>query len=133
MLRQDLRYGARMWLKNPGFTLTAVVTLALGIGANSVIFSLVNGLLLRPLPVENPQQLVAVYTGDFNGEQNGESSYPDYVDFRERNRVFSALVSYQVRPLSLSLNDENERAFGEIVSENYFSALGVRPALGRGF
>ena len=132
-LWQDLRYGARMLVKNPGFTLIAVVTLALGVGANSVIFSLVNALLLRPLPVEKPEQLTAVYTSDFSSTQYGGSSYPDYVDFRDRNQVFSGTVAYMPTAFSLKVDGENERAFGEVVSGNYFSTLGVKPALGRGF
>ncbi len=132
-LWQDLRYGARMLLKNPGFTLIAVITLALGIGANSVIFSLVNALLLRPLPVDKPESLVAVYTSDFSSTQFGASSYPDYIDFRDRNQVFSGMVAYTTTPFSLNIDGTNERAFGEIVSGNYFSTLGVTPALGRGF
>ncbi len=132
-LVQDLRYGARMLLRNPGFTLIAVITLALGIGANSVIFSLVNALLLRPLPVEKPEQLAAVYTSDFSSTQYGAASYPDYVDFRDRNQVFSGTVAYTVTPFSLNVDGTNERAFGEIASGNYFSTLGITPALGRGF
>src|SRR5262247_2912374 len=114
-LWQDLRYGARMLVKNPGFTLIAVVTLALGVGANSLIFSLVNALLLRPLPVEKPEELAAVYTSDFSGGDLGVSSYPDYIDFRDRNRVFAGLVAYQFpHPLSLNIGGTNERMFGEI-------------------
>jgi putative ABC transport system permease protein len=132
-LWQDMRYGARMLGKNPGFTLIAVVTLALGVGANSLIFSLVNALLLRPLPVEKPEQLAAVYTSDFSSTQYGASSYPDYVDFRDRNQVFSGTVVYMPTAFSLNVGGVNERAFGEVVSGNYFSTLGVKPALGRGF
>jgi predicted permease len=122
-----------MLLKNPGFTLIAVVTLALGVGANSLIFSLVNALLLRPLPVEKPEQLAAVHTSDFSSTQYGGSSYPDYVDFRDRNQVFSGTVAYMPTAFSLNVDGANERAFGEVVSGNYFSTLGVKPALGRGF
>src|SRR5262245_45933643 len=133
-LGQDLRYGARMLLRQPGLTLIVVLTLSLGIGANGVIFSLVNALLLRPLPVEKPEELVAVYTSDFSSGDLGVSSYPDYVDFRDRNRVFAGLVAY-LTPQSLSLNVDgtNERVFAEIVSGNYFSALGLKPSPGRGF
>jgi predicted permease len=132
-LVQDIRYGARQLRKNPGFTGVAVLTLALGIGANSVIFSLVHALLLHPLPVERPEQLAAVYTSDFSGTQYGTSSYPDYVDFRDRNQVFSGTVAYMPTAFSLNIDGATERAFGEIVSGNYFSTLGVAPALGRGF
>jgi predicted permease len=132
-LWQDLRYGARMLARQRGFTLAAGVTLALGVGANSVIFNLVNGLLLRPLPVEKPEQLAAVYTSDFSSTQYGASSYPDYVDFRDRNQVFSTMAAYMPTPFSLNIDGSNERAFGEIVSGNYFSTLGVAPVLGRGF
>jgi putative ABC transport system permease protein len=133
-LWQDLRYGARMLWKQPGFTLIVALTLGLGIGANGVIFNLVNALLLRPLPVEKPEELAAVYTSDFSSGDFGASSYPDYVDFRDRNRVFAELVAYQMpQPLSLNIDGTNERMFGEIVSGNYFSALGLKPTLGRGF
>lgn len=132
-LFQDLRYGARMLVKQPSFTLIVVFTLALGIGANGVIFSLVNALLLRPLPVDKPQELAAVYTSDFSSGELGASSYPDYVAFRDRNQSFSGLVLYVPQPLSLNVDGVNERTFGEIVSGNYFSVLGLRPALGRGF
>src|SRR5262247_178789 len=128
-LWQDLRHGARMLWKQPGFTVIVALTLSLGIGANGVIFNLVNALLLRPLPVEKPEELAAVYSGDF-----GASSYPDYVDFRDRNRVFTGLVAYQPpQPLSLNIDGTNERVFGEVVSGNYFSTLGLKPSLGRGF
>ncbi len=132
-LLQDLRYGARMLFKNPGFTLIAVITLALGIGANGVIFSLVNALLLRPLPVDKPEELAAVYTSDFSSGDFGGSSYPDFVDFRSRNQSFSGLVAYQPQPLSLNVDGTNERAFGETVSGNYFTVLGLKLPLGRGF
>lgn len=132
-LWQDLRYGCRMLLNSPGFTGLAVLALALGIGANSTIFSLVNALLLRPLPVERPEQLAAVYTSDFSSGDYGTSSYPDYLDFRDRNQVFSGLVAYTVTPFSLNVDGANERAFGEVVSGNYFADLGIKMALGRGF
>jgi len=130
---QDLRFGARMLLKQPGFTLILVLTLALGIGANGVIFSLVNALLLRPLPVEKPHELAAVFTSDFSSGEFGTSSYPDYAAFRDRNQSFSGLALYMPQPLSLNVDEANERVFGEIVSGNYFAVLGLRPALGRGF
>jgi len=130
---QDLRYGFRMLIRNPGFTAVAVIALALGIGANSTIFSLVNALLLRPLPVERPEELAALYTSDFSSGPYGTSSYPDYVDFRDRNDVLSGLVAYMMTPLSMSVGGSNERIFSEVVSGNYFSVLGVKPALGRGF
>ncbi len=132
-LWQDLRYGARMLLKQPSFTLITVLTLALGIGANGVIFSLVNALLLRPLPVDKPAELAAVFTSDYSSGDFGASSYPDYVAFRDRNQSFAGLVAYQPQPLSLNVDGANERAFGEIVSANYFTVLGLKPALGRGF
>ena len=133
-LWQDLRYGARMLWKQPGFTVIVALTLSLGIGANGVIFNLVNALLLRPLPVEKPEELAAVYTSDFSSGDFGASSYPDYVDFRDRNRVFAGLVAYQPpQPLSLNIDGASERVFGEVVSGNYFSVLGLKPSLGRGF
>jgi hypothetical protein len=115
-LWQDLRYSARMLWKQPGFTLVVVLTLSLGMGANGIIFSLVNALLLRPLPVEKPTELAAIYTSDFSSGDLGPSSFLDYIDCRDRNRVFAGLVAYQPpQPLSPNVDGRNERVFGEIV------------------
>ncbi len=129
-LWQDLRYGARMLLKKPGFTLIAVITLALGIGANTAIFSLVNTALLRPLPVERPEQLVSLNNVALNLPA---ISYPNYRDFRDRNNSFSGMMVYRYTPLGLSHNGVNERVWGYLATGNYFEVLGVKPALGRFF
>jgi putative ABC transport system permease protein len=129
-LLQDLRFGARMLLKNPGFTLIAVVTLALGIGANTAIFSLANALLLRSLPVPQPAELVTVGRGDGTGEP---LSYPDFVALRERNEVLSGLAAAHFAEVSFGNGARSEMLRGELVSSDYFDVLRVRPALGRGF
>ncbi len=128
---QDLRYGVRMLLKNPGFTLIAVFTLSLGIGANTAIFTLLDKVLIRPAPVEQPHQLV-VFARDASGAPVS-FSYPLYADLRDRNGVLSGLVAYYQQPFSLSDGSQSERVIGQIVSGNYFATLGVRPALGRFF
>ncbi len=131
-LLQDLRYGVRMLLKKPGFTLIAIFTLALGIGANTAIFSLVNETLLRPLPIENPAQLVSLNLASL--KTNNEVpvfSYPAYRDLRNRNRVFSGLIAYRTTPISLSHEGRNERVWGYLVSGNYFSVLGIKAERGR--
>ncbi|HEY7617906.1 MAG TPA: ABC transporter permease, partial [Terriglobales bacterium] len=125
---QDLRYGARMLMKNPGFTLIAVLTLALGIGANTAIFSLVNTVLLRPLAVAQPERLMRIYT---RGSQH--TSFPNYRDLAEGNEVFSELAGHGVITLNLRQGETMSRVFGELVTGNYFAALGVRPASGRTF
>ncbi len=127
---QDLRYGARMLLKNPGFTLIAVITLALGIGANTAIFSLANALLLRSLPVPQPEQLVTVSRGDGMGEP---LSYPDFVALRARNQALSGLAASHYTELSFGNGSRSEVVRGELVSSDYFDVLRVRPVLGRGF
>ncbi|MFL6227271.1 MAG: ABC transporter permease [Pyrinomonadaceae bacterium] len=132
-LWQDLRYGFRRLLKSPGFTLVAVVSLALGIGANTAIFSLVDTVLLRPLPVKDPQQIVEVYGTLHKGADYTIQSYPNYKDYRDRNKVFTGLLAYRFAPMSLSTGGANERVWGYTVSGNYFDVLGVPPALGRGF
>ena len=132
-LVQDLRYGARMLLKRPGLTVIAVVTLALGIGANTAIFSLVNTVLLRPLPVDRPEQLVSLNSASATGEVFPTFSYPNYRDFRDRNDVLEGLLSYRFSPISLSNNGVNERMWAYLVSGNYFDVLGVKPAIGRFF
>jgi predicted permease len=129
-LLQDLRYGVRMLLKRPGFTLIAVSTLALGIGANTAIFSLVNAVFLRQLPVPEPQRLVF----GFNGTRNSPwqtSSYPNYLEYRDRNQVFSGLAAYGPIGVSLSSDERPDLVRGSIISGNYFDVLGVQAALGR--
>jgi hypothetical protein len=127
---QDLRYGARMLLKQPGFTLIAVITLGLGIGANTAIFSLTNALLLRSLPVPQPEQLVTVSRGDGMGEP---LSYPDFVALRARNEVLSGLAASHFTELSFGNGSRSEVVRGELVSSDYFDVLRLPPALGRGF
>ena len=127
---QDLRYGVRMLLKKKSFTVIAVLSLALGTGANTAIFSLINTVLLRPLPIENPKQLVALNNMAEN-HTFPSFSYPNYKDFRDRNDVFSGLIGYRFTPLSLSHDGVNERVWGFEVTGNYFDVLGVGAALGR--
>src|SRR5438128_1542642 len=104
---QDLRYGSRMLLKRPGLTLIAVLTLGLGIGANTAIFSLVNTVLLRPLPVDRPEQLVSLNSVSPTGDNLPAFSYPNYRDFRDRNDVLAGLLCYRFSPISLSNNGVN--------------------------
>ncbi|MDT7603528.1 MAG: hypothetical protein QOF61_1525 [Acidobacteriota bacterium] len=132
-LWQDLRYGFRRLIKSPGFTLVAILSLALGIGANTAIFSLVDTVLLRPLPVPEPGRLVEVYGTLHKGADYTIQSYLNYKDYRDRNQVFTGLLAYRFAPMSLSHNGANERVWGYTVSGNYFDVLGVPPALGRGF
>src|SRR6266508_2947182 len=140
---QDLRYGARTLLKTPGFTLIIVITLALGIGVNTVILSTVNGFLLRGLAVEKPAELISAFWGKKSDPQVWDVfSYPNYIDVRNRAQSFSGLAAWNnVSSASLSTTDSRnaggqERAeliWGERVSGNYFEVMGVKPILGRGF
>ncbi|HLU38256.1 MAG TPA: ABC transporter permease [Planctomycetota bacterium] len=133
-LLRDLRYGARVLLRSPGFTLAAVLTLALGIGANTTIFSLVNAVLLRPPPhVQEPERLVSVYTSDFSGPRLRASSYPDYLEIRALDDVFEGVIAYTPRALSLNDGTGSEVVFGEMVTGNYFDVLGIQAAHGRTF
>ena len=129
---QDLRYGARTLLKKPGFTLIAIITLGLGIGANTAIFSLVNTVMFRPLPVAEPERIVEV-TPLGKDASIGAFSYPIYNDFRDKNEVFDGLVAYLPTPMSLSQKGVNERVWGYLASGNYFDTLGVRAIKGRMF
>ena len=132
-LINDIRYGLRNFAKRPGFTAIAIVTLALGIGANTAIFSLVNTVLLRPLPVPHPEELTEVYGTFHNGADYTIQSYLNYKDYRDRNDVFSGLIAYRFAPMSISHESRNERIWGYLVSGNYFDVLGVQPFLGRYF
>jgi macrolide transport system ATP-binding/permease protein len=129
----DLRFAARMLRSSPGATLAAVVVMALGIGANTAIFSLVNALLLQPLNVSRPEGLVSVYTSQTGGRLHGNTSYPDYLDYDERNEVFSVLAAHTYAPMALKGTGQPRIVMGQLVSWDYFAALGVETALGRTF
>ena len=130
----DVRYALRRLLRSPGFTSAAVVSLALGIGANATIFTWVNALLLRPLPgVEEMDGLVALRSGTRAGESWG-LSYPDYVDIRDRTRSLAGVLVWETQGLSLQNEaGEPERVWGMLVSGNYFDVLSMKPKLGRYF
>jgi putative ABC transport system permease protein len=131
-LWQDLRFGARMLVKQPGFTLIAVLTLSLGIGANTAILSLVNALLWKGLPVHQPDRVVWVCTR-FTSDPYGGNSYADYLEFSEHTQTFSGLIAHAPVPLSLSGDGEAERIWAVAATGNYFTVLGVNLALGRPF
>ncbi len=141
---QDLRYALRQLRKSPGFTITVVLTLALGIGANAAVFTLFDQVLLRMLPVQRPQELVRFeWNGAFNGSMSsfgGDSeghlnyfSYPMYKDIRDQNQVFSGVLATDKAQVGLSWHNQAENNDGEIVSGNYFQLLGLKPAVGRLF
>src|SRR5580692_8906338 len=131
-LVQDLRYGARMLRKNPAFTAIAVLTLALGISANTAIFSFVNAVLLRPLPYPNPQQLIVIReTSQRVGIHS--PSYPDFLDWRTQSRTVVKMSIVNNRAFNLSGVTQPENIGGYAVSPNFLSMLGVRPFLGRDF
>jgi predicted permease len=134
MLLQDIRFAFRVLLKNPAFTLIAVVSLALGIGANSVMFSLADALLLRPLPVANPGTVVTI-EGHTPSNPNGRVSYRDYLDFRNRSRSLKNLVAFTLTPFAFSANKDAlpQIKYGLLVNGTFLSDMGVRPELGRGF
>ena len=135
-LQQDLRFGIRQMLKAPGFAIATILTIALGIGATTAIFSLVNAVLLRPLPFADPDHLVA--TGPVNDRRPepaysvGPISYPDFFDWRSQSHSFSALAEYRDNTFTLTGAGEPRHLDGEIVSADFFKVLGVEPTLGRG-
>jgi predicted permease len=131
--RQDLRYAFRMLLKAPGFTLIAMLALGLGIGANTAIFSVFNGILWRPLPVKDSQQLVILASKPRAIDFPLQLSYPDFKDYRELKTVFSDLAAYVPNPVNFGAEGRPERAWAEMVSGNYFSMLGLEAARGRTF
>jgi predicted permease len=136
-LLQDIRYGVRLSLRNPALTVVAVVSLALGIGANTTIFTLVNTVLLNPMPVKDISRLVSVNTAEMQDgtlTPLGAVSRPNYVDFRDRNTVFSGIAAAGFAPVALSgAGGEPEQVFGQVVTGNYFDVFGAPMAAGRGF
>jgi predicted permease len=128
----DLRFALRRLRQNPGFSAVAVLTLALGIGANTAIFSAINAILLRPLPVADATRIVTL-NETLGGNTFPSLSYPNYRDFRDRNTVLSGLVGYQILPASLGLPGASQRVWGYLVTGNYFDVLGVSAIAGRAF
>jgi predicted permease len=131
-LRQDLRYAIRMLLKSPGFAAIAVLTLALGIGTTTALFSAVNGVLLNPLPYPHSEQLVAVY-GSAPGFSQGPVAYLNFLDWQHDARTFSSMATYRNQDYNFTGRNEAERLSGYMISAGFFSTLGVQPILGRAF
>ena len=133
-LIQDLRYAARTFRRAPGFLLLTTLTIGVGVGANAAIFSIVNAVLLRPLPFGHPDQLVLVTEADRRTRQsNGDATPANFLDWRVRQRSLTALAGFRQSPLALSGGDRPESVAGAIVNANFFDVLDVKPALGRTF
>jgi len=134
MFWQDIRYGVRMLLKAPSISIVATIALALGIGANTAIFSVVNSVLLRPLPFANSEQLMNVWeTDSVRGSVRGAASYPNFVDWREQNHVFEHISTYHNNDFIMTGRGESTRLQGAVVNADLFPLLGVTPVIGRGF
>src|SRR5258705_12971251 len=134
LLLNDIRYGIRGLLKRPGFTAISVITLALGIGANTAIFSVVNAVLLKPIPLRDPERLVMVWEdAAFAGFPRNTPAPANYVDWKTQNQVFADMAAQDMRSFNLTGDGEPEKieAFG--VTANFFPLLGIKPALGRAF
>ena len=129
-LLQDVRFSLRVLRKSPGFTITAVLTLAMAIGANAIVFGVLDALILHPLNLPQEQSLYAIQRGDAH---DPSQSYPDYLDLRDRNRSFDDLAAYSIDQAGLDAGENSSRAWVYEVSGNYFDVLGIRPYLGRFF
>ena len=133
-LLQDLRFGCRMLLRSPGFSLLAILCLTLGIGANAAVFSWIEGILLRPYPLVVDQDRLFAVTGTNRGAPgNTDVSWPDWLDLQRGTTLIDAFIAEKITGTTLSIGDRAERASGSMVSANYFDAIGVHPILGRGF
>jgi predicted permease len=129
---QDVRYAGRMLRKSPSFTTVAVLTLALGIGANTAIFSIVDGVLLNPIPYDEPDRLVSIYGTNANGTKNS-ISYPNFLDWQRDNQTFETLAAWRGGSFSMTGSGDPEVLTGQMVSANFMAVLGVQPLLGRVF
>ena len=128
---QDVRYAFRTLRKNPSFAITAVITLALAIGVNTAMFSLVNAAVLAPLPFEDADRLVRIFRQSLDGSETNPLSYLDYVEYRDRNDAFEELFAFSMIPTSVGIGNATEARFGQVVTGNYFTALGVEAFRGR--
>ena len=132
-IKADLRYGLRMMMQSPGFAAAAVLSMAIGIGANTAIFSLVNSVLLKPLPVHDPESLILLAVSSDQSGLGSSFPYPFYLDLREANEALSGVLASASMGPSLEAGGPPEQIDGELVSGNYFEVLGVQPHLGRLF
>jgi predicted permease len=132
-LLKDIRYGIRMLAKTPAFTVVAILSLALGIGANTTVFSLMDAVMLRSLPIQNPEQIVDIATVVSGQEPHTDFSYSLYKGLRDNNQALSGVIAYSDTNFGLAAGDKTERIGGEYVSANYFSVLGVQPTIGSTF
>ena len=131
-LLKDLNFGLRTMMRSPGFTLVALITITLAIGANTAIFSVVNTVLLRPLPYKNPDALAVIWEKQENVDQESPS-LPDFLDWRERNQSFDEMAVARRDNVNLTGAGEPERLLARMITANFFSTLGVEPQLGRSF
>jgi hypothetical protein len=130
-LLKDIRYALRWMRRSPGFSAVAILSLGLGVGVNTAMFSLVDAMLFRPLPVTSPQTLVDVFTTGGDGDEYATNSYADFLDVKAQNTVFSDMLGYSPMMAPLSLGDRSRLALGQVVTSNHFAMLGVQPLLGR--
>ncbi len=127
----DVRYALKWLVRAPGFAAVAILSLGVGIGFNTALFSIVDALLFRPLPVERPDRLVDVYTRGADGDTYATNSYPDFLDFQAKNTVFTDMLGYSPSIAAVKAGDRSRMALGEVVSGNYFQVLGIHAAIGR--
>ena len=127
----DVKYALRWLLRSPGFALTAILSLGLGIGFNTALFAVVDALLLRPLPVREPSRLVDLYTSGADGDTYSTSSLPDILDYRAQAAVFEGIAAYSPMFAGVHHGDRARLVLGEVVTGNYFTMLGVTAARGR--
>src|SRR3569833_2093846 len=129
---QDIRFGIRTLLRSPSFTIVAVLTIALAIGANTAMFSVINAVLLRPLPYNQPDRVMAVWQVDPNGSPNAFTS-PNFLDWKRQGGIVSNLAVYTPQPYNLAEKDTPERVTGGLMSQEIIPTFGVQPILGRNF
>src|ERR1700692_2009088 len=128
---QDLRYAARTLRNSPGFTIIAIITLGLGMAVNTTVFSVINGLILRPLPVAHPEQIAVLAMQQTGTPGFQRFSYPDYQDIRQQTDSFSDIIGYRATLTGLTVDGKGDHCVLSRVTGNYFSVLGIQPALGR--
>ncbi|MEX2660970.1 MAG: ABC transporter permease, partial [Vicinamibacterales bacterium] len=129
--RADVRYAVSWLLRSPAFALVAIASLAIGIGFNTALFSVIDALLLRPLPIERPDRIIDIYTKGADGDTFSTTSYPDYLDLKAQNQVLTDMLGYSPAIAAVKMSDQSRMALGEVVTGNYFTLLGVPATIGR--